>query len=207
MTQQELDLETRILYAKHFVDSLIKPKILENISTTLNIKTGRIDLKPTFQGLDWELIVEKRFTLCVTGDYSVPHSDKIVGGDVTFQIIFLPEKFAPESGRIKISWADSVVSFDKDYVKTVLEKFICPTCSKIRGANCECVPNVQEIDLGAATRSLEAIKKDALSALTSMQISKKEAQEIVDYVTKNFPGLFTFDAFIKECFKAYQTKA
>lgn len=203
--QFELRLDSQIVFAQFFLRNRIKPKILEYITKTTGIKEGRIDIESTFQGLDWEIKITREYDLSIRGELPVLHSEKIIGGEVTFQIIFIPEKFAPESGRIKIGWDHGAITLDGGYIKSLLEKFICPKCDGIRGTTCECEPKLETINLGEAIRSLEAIKQDALSVLVSMKLGKQKSEEIVNHVATKFPGLLTFDKFIKECFKIYQT--
>lgn len=206
MAQQfEMLLSSQIVFAQYFLKEEIKPKLLEHIIKTVGLKEDRIDIEPTFQGLDWEVKITRSYNLSIRGELPVIHSEKIIGGEVTFQVIFMPEKFAPESGRIKIGWDQGAITFDGGYIKSLLEKFICPKCDGIRGTTCGCTPHIETVNLGEAQRSFEAIKQDAMSVLVSMKLGKQKAEEIVNHVATKFPGLQTFDKFIKECFKIYQT--
>ncbi|KKL25943.1 hypothetical protein LCGC14_2400230 [marine sediment metagenome] len=54
------------------------------------------------------------------------------------KIIFIPEKFAPESGRIKIGWDHGAITLDGGYIKSLLEK--------IRDINCREVEQYRDKD-------------------------------------------------------------
>lgn len=193
--------DSQILLAKHFIEQSIKPTILEQLEKDLKLKKNRIDIEPTFFGLDWELTIRKNFILDNSGEREEPFTEQIIAGDITFQVIFIPENYAPETGRIKIKWEDGIVVYDIDFIKTVMEKFTCPICSFIKGYSCKCVPRIKEIKIGEAKRTLKDICDDAVSALIHLQITKAKARDIVEKVKATHPHIMTFDKFIQECFK------
>lgn len=182
------------LRALGLVEGTLKPALYEAMTNAAPNLDSRFDLKLVENNLTWNLIISRKFITDTAGERPVPFSDKIIGGECVFAVVFKPESYAPELATIACQWQDSALTWDPAQWHHIINKYVCNKCQKIKGHSCECVKSaIDTINIGSIERGLEEKLDDVAAGLKSLKFAERKTSLVIDEIKKQATGIESFE--------------
>jgi len=190
---------------KGYVENFVVPPLKRALADALDEKqlANRFNLVPCLNSLDWKIDIRRMVIWDVTGERAQRDTDEIVGGNITFQVAFVPEMFEPLDARLKIEWGEKALKFDIEWWKSIWDKYFCYKCYRIRGASCNCQANMTIVEIGRAEDMQQIFANDTVSAMVHFKIPRNQCEKIVKAIIEK-GGCKNFDEFFKKAMDFYR---